>query len=81
MKINIHSIEYDLVIDSKYISGRTDYKFAIQKLYPLIDRLDIQRNLQNPSFYSRLRQDLVKGCVMPPITLAIISEKDSLFSR
>lgn len=78
MAIKIHSVENDLVIDSKFITGKTDYKFAIDKLYPLIDRLDIQRNLQNTSFYSRLRLDLLKGCVMPPITLAIISDKDIL---
>jgi hypothetical protein len=65
MKIIINSIDDDLVIDSKFITGKTDYNFAIKKLYPLIDRLDIQRNLQNPSFYSRLRLDLVRGCELP----------------
>lgn len=81
MAINIHSIEDDLVIDSKFITGKTNYKYALDKLYPLIDRLDIQRNLQNSSFYTRLRLDLIKGCVMPPITLAIISDKDVLPSK
>ena len=78
MKINIDSIVDDLVIDSKFITGKTDYDFGINKLYPLIDKLAIQRNLQNASFYSRLRIDLLKGCVMPPITLALILEKDKL---
>ena len=78
MKISINSIDDDLVIDSKFITGKTNYEFAVKKLYPLIDRLAIQRNLQNPSFYSRLRLDLLKGCVMPPITLAIISDKNVL---
>ncbi|WPO78510.1 hypothetical protein [Flavobacterium sp. KACC 22761] len=78
MKIIIHSIEDDLVIDSKFITGKTNYDFALKELYPLVDRLEIQRNLQNPSFYSRLRLDLIKGCVMPPITLAIISDKGNL---
>jgi hypothetical protein len=78
MKITINSIVDDLVINSKFITGQTTYEFAIKNLYPLIDRLPIQRNLQNPSFYSRLRLDLLKGCVMPPITLAIISEKTIL---
>lgn len=78
MKIIINSIDDDLVIDSRFITGKTTYKYAIENLYPLIDRLPIQRNLQNPSFYSRLRLDLLKGCVMPPITLAIISDKNTL---
>ena len=78
MSIKIDSIVDDLVIDSKFITGKTNYEFGINSLYPLIDKLPIQRNLQNSSFYSRLRMDLLKGCVMPPITLALIKEKDEL---
>ncbi|MBX2827592.1 MAG: hypothetical protein KTR22_05485 [Flavobacteriaceae bacterium] len=78
MNIIIDSIVDDLVIDSKFITGKTDYNFGINTLYPLIDKLPIQRNLQNSSFYSRLRMDLLNGCVMPPITLALIKEKDVL---
>lgn len=78
MNIEINSIVDDNVIDSKFITGSTTYEFAIKTLYPLINKLPIQRNLQNPSFYSRLRIDLLKGCVMPPITLAIISDKNVL---
>ncbi len=78
MKITINTIVDDLVINSKFITGHTNYEYAVKSLYPLMDRLPIQRNLQNPSFYSRLRLDLLKGCVMPPITLAIISDKNIL---
>lgn len=78
MNIKIDSIVDDLVIDSKFITGKTNYDFGIKTLYPLIDKLPIQRNLQNSSFYSRLRTDLLEGCVMPPITLALIKEKDVL---
>lgn len=78
MNIKIDSIVDDFVIDSKFITGKTDYEFGIKTLYPLIDKLPIQRNLQNESFYSRLRIDLLNGCVMPPITLALIKEKDEL---
>lgn len=78
MKIEINTINDDHVIDSKFITGYTDYKFGVENLYPLIDKLDIQRNLQNASFYRRLRLDLLKGCVMPPITLALISDKSKL---
>lgn len=78
MKIEIDSIVDDLVIDSKFITGKTTYEFALNQLYPLIDKLPIQRNLQNAAFYSRLRLDLIQGCVMPPITLALIQDKDVL---
>lgn len=73
-KIQILSIDFDEVIQSRYITAQTDYKFALDNLVPLIDRLDIQRNIQDSKFYSRLEKDLVKGCIMPPITLAFIDE-------
>lgn len=78
MTIDVHSISQDLVINAKYISGQTTYAFGIKKLIPLINKLDIQRDLQDPKFYRRLERDLLKGCIMPPITLAFITEKDSV---
>lgn len=72
--MKIHSIDYDGVIKSRYITGMTDYRFALNSLVPLIDRLDIQRNIQDSKFYSRLERDLIKGCIMPPITIAFIDE-------
>jgi len=76
--IKIYSVDDDNVIDSKFLTGMTNYEYAINSLYPLVNKLPIQRRLQNPSFYKRLRQDLVDGCIMPPITLAFISEKEVL---
>ncbi|WP_378105225.1 hypothetical protein [Chryseobacterium sp. sg2396] len=72
--IILSTIDDDLVIKSKFITGKTNYKFALDNFYPLINRLDIQRNLQNASFYRRLKDDLLDGCIMPPITLAIITD-------
>jgi len=71
--IELATIDDDLVIKSKFLTGKTSYIFALEGLYPLIDRLDIQRNLQNPSFYKRLKEDIIQGCIMPPITIAMIS--------
>lgn len=78
MKIEIFSIDTDIVIDSKFVTGKTDYQFAIEILYPLISKLEIQRKLQNKSFYKRLRHDILRGCIMPPLTLAFIADKESL---
>lgn len=75
--IQLSTIDDDLVIKSKFITGKTNYKFAVNELFPLINRLDIQRNLQNASFYKRLKDDLFDGCIMPPITIAIITEIDN----
>ena len=76
MNIEIHSLQKDNVIDSLFLSGMTDYVAGIEELYPLIDRLDIQRNTQNEKFYKRLEQDIIKGCIMPPLTIALIDDND-----
>ncbi|MBE0393886.1 hypothetical protein [Flavobacterium sp. PL002] len=70
--MKVYSINFDNVIKSSFITASTNYKFAIDNLVPLIDRLDIQRNIQDSKFYSRLETDLVKGCIMPALTLAFI---------
>lgn len=75
MKIELYGSPLkDEVLGAIYWVGRTNYRFAIEYLYPLIQSLGTQRGLQNPSFYSRLRNDLKVGCVVPPITLAFITE-------
>ncbi|MFJ5449512.1 hypothetical protein [Pectobacterium carotovorum] len=76
MKIN--SIGYDDVIKSYVLNAEADYSFAIEKLFPLIDRFDSQRKLQNKKFYDRLRIDLIRGCLMPALTLAFV-EKEKTF--
>lgn len=62
---------YDKVIQSVYLTATADYEFALQKLVPLIDKLDFQRNPLRKSFYSRLENDIVNGCIMPFLTIAI----------
>jgi len=67
----------DQVLNAYYFVGFTNYKYAITKLFPLVQRLSIQRGAQTPSFYSRLRDDLKIGCVLPPLTLAFILDAES----
>lgn len=76
MKLDIYSVHKDEVIDSTFLTAVTDYKSALENLHPLIDRLDIQRRIQDEKFYKRLEEDLIDGCVMPPITIAFIGKKD-----
>lgn len=78
MAIQLYSIDDDEVIKSKFLTGKTTYDFAINKLYPLINKLDIQRSLQNPTFYKRLREDLLNGCIIPPITLAFVEDQNQV---
>ncbi|MDD2271117.1 MAG: hypothetical protein PHP95_04200 [Desulfuromonadaceae bacterium] len=72
MSIKVHSIGYDDVIKSTVLTGETTYRYALESIYPLINRFSAQRKLQNQSFYDRLRKDILKGCLMPPITLALV---------
>ena len=78
MRIKLYSIDDDEVINSKFLTGKSTYEFAVNQLYPLINKLDIQRKLQNASFYKRLRQDLIDGCIIPPITLAFVEDKNQV---
>lgn len=76
--IEIFSSARDNVIKSSVATARTRYDHALSNLFPLLDRFGEQRKTQNKKFYSRLRTDIVGGCIMPPITLAFVSKKFSL---
>jgi hypothetical protein len=64
----------DHVIQSAFVSGKTNFGYALENIYPLLDRFGPQRKAQNKKFYDRLRTDIVNGCIMPPITLAFVSD-------
>lgn len=66
-------ISRDLVIKSAFISAVTNFDYAIENIFPLLDRFEEQRKAQSKKFYDRLRNDIVSGCVMPPITLAFVN--------
>lgn len=70
----------DLVIDSDYLTVKLDYEYALKNLLPLINRLDFQRNTLNRKYYQRLKQDIIDGCILPPLTIAFdsIELRDSL---
>lgn len=70
--IKLKSKHIDAVIAAPYLTGITNYEYALKKLVPLINKLDIQRTIQNEKFYNRLESDIVNGCIMPPLTLAFI---------
>ena len=76
--IEILSTDEDLVLSSIYYTGRITYEEAIKKLVPLMNRFDAQRKLQSEKFYQRLRQDLLKGCIMPPITIAFVEKEKKI---
>ncbi len=66
-------VSHDAVIKSAFISAVTNFNYAIDNIFPLLDRFGEQRKAQSKKFYDRLRNDIVSGCVMPPITLAFVN--------
>lgn len=72
MKIDFHTLNKENVVDGFFISGEADYEYALENFHPLIGRLDIQRDPLKTKFYSRLEDDIVSGCIMPPITIALV---------
>lgn len=73
MSISVYKIGFDNVIQSNFIMASTNYTYAINHLTKLIEKLDIQRKLQESAIYNRLEKDIKLGCVMPPITVAFVS--------
>lgn len=70
--IVIDNIAFDEVVRSIFLTARTDYRYALSNLVPLIDRLHIQRKALPSKFYNNLERDILRGCIMPPLTLSFI---------
>jgi hypothetical protein len=66
--------EFDKVVSSVFCSGNTSYKYAIENFFPRIDAYYAQRKNLDEKFYQKLQRDIVDGCIMPPITVALIIE-------
>ena len=69
---------YDRVIRSVNLTVVADYSYALEHLVPLIDKLDFQRSPLRKSFYSRLERDILNGCIMPFLTIAIKHDIEAL---
>jgi hypothetical protein len=70
--IEIFSSHRDEVIKSTVSLGLSDYNYALRNFIPLLDRFEEQRKKQTKTFYSRLKKDIIAGCIMPPITIAFV---------
>ena len=71
MDLVIYDVIYDDVIDSYYLTASATYDYAVKNFVPLINKLEFQRNPLRKTFYKRLELDILNGCIMPNITLAI----------
>lgn len=78
--MKIFNIENDNVINGLCGLGETNYSYTLDKISKLINKLEDQRKLLDSKFYQRLERDILKGCIMPPLTLAFVSDKTKISS-
>lgn len=74
MPIKIFEIAEDKVINSVVATGKANYGFALDKLFPLTNRFSAQRKIQDKKFYRRLERDILNGCLMPALTIAFVDK-------
>jgi hypothetical protein len=74
--MQLFSVDLDNVINAYFLTGRVSYQYALDNFVSLINKLDIQRKVQNESFYKRLEKDYQIGCITPAITIAFIDSVD-----
>jgi hypothetical protein len=75
-KVKFFTLDEDRVVGGYVLAGIGTYQEALEQFVPLIGGLDIQRDPLKTKFYARLEQDIVRGCVMPPITIALVEKFD-----
>lgn len=84
--MDFFTFDQDKVVEGFVVGGIATYREALDRIAPLIGSLTIQRDTLKTKFYARLEKDIILGCVMPPITVALIAdfpadaERDEVFS-
>ena len=63
---------FDKVVKSIFCSGKASYEYAYKNFLPQIDKYYAQRKKVDEKFYQKLERDIARGCIMPPITIAIV---------
>lgn len=79
--MTIYNIAEDNVIGGICGLGETTYGFTLDKIFPLISKLEEQRKFLDTKFYKRLERDILLGCLMPPLTLAFINKEEQIDSK
>lgn len=74
MGIELFDKTFDEVVKSVFCNGKTTYEYAITNIYPQIDKYYAQRKKLDEKFYKKLERDIPLGCIMPPITIALIDK-------
>lgn len=73
MKLEVFDIDYDHRISSYVVSVRADYEWYLNVTSTSEHNLEIQRSIiSGKKTYETLRADLKRGCVLPPLVLAML---------
>jgi hypothetical protein len=72
MSIQVFNLAKDNVIKSYVGLAQSTYRYALEQVFPLVNRFDAQRKFLDTKFYERLERDILKECLMPTITLAFV---------
>lgn len=70
MNLEILDKDYDNVLKSAYYVAKTNLNDTNTFLVPNINRFKEQRFTLKSKVYEKLKIDIEKGCVMPPLTIA-----------
>lgn len=70
MEIKILDRDKDNVLKSDYFVVKTTLKEAFNYLVPIMNRFKEQRFTLKNKVYEKLKIDIEKGCIMPPLTIA-----------
>lgn len=76
--MKIFNIANDDVIKGICGLAEADYEYTLEFVNPLLNKLEEQRKLLDNKFYKRLERDILKGCLMPPLTLAFVNKESSI---
>lgn len=79
--MKILDITYDDVISSHILICKSSLLEAKYKMVKLINKYEQQRYTLNSKLYNRLRNDIAKGCIIPPLTISFIVKDIQEFSK
>lgn len=82
MSLECLAVDYDFRLGCFAVTSKTDYRWYIAASEGAEGNLDIQRDIiKGRKTYETLREDLKRGCVLPPIVLSVsLKDVDSYFT-
>ena len=74
MTVEVFIVDYDFRLGCYVVTCRADYGWYIKVTTGAEENLDIQRDIiKGRKTYETLREDLRRGCVLPPVVISVSS--------